>query len=182
MKDVPSKRFVPVAPKDLVIDAARITIEKKKRLLVFDEEKFVGIITVSDMLRGLRTMGGNPDLDDVIRRKVYGCLYYDSIFKAVKIMHAKKVGSVLVSKDERYHGIFTERDLLTRVLVKDADLQDRLEIYQSTPLITAPLGIKGDDAAEIMSKNKIKRLALVQRGEVKGIVTARDIVDAFRRP
>ncbi len=183
VKDVPTKRFAVVTPGDLVIDAAKKMLEEKKRLLVFEYKKLVGIITASDMLRGLRTTGGNPLLDDVIRGKIYGCVYYDSIFKAVKIMYSKKVGSVLISKENgSYEGIFTERDLLTRVLTKDVDLQDRLEKYSSAPLVTARLGIRGNDAAEIMAINKIKRLPLTDKDKVVGIVTARDIVDAFRRP
>ncbi len=183
VKNVPTKRFAVVTPKELVIDAAKRMLEEKKRLLVFEDEKLVGIITVSDMLRGLRTTGGNPPLDDVIRGKVYGCVYYDSIFKAVKIMYSKKVGSVLISKDNgSYEGIFTERDLLTRVITKDVDLQNRLEKYSSTPLVTARFGIRGNDASEIMAINKIKRLPLTDKDSVKGMVTARDIVDAFRRP
>ncbi|HJU13720.1 MAG TPA: CBS domain-containing protein [Candidatus Nitrosotalea sp.] len=181
MKDVPTKRFATVSPNDLVIEAARIMLENKKRLLVFEDGKPLGIITVSDMLRGLRTTGGNPKLDGVMRGKVYGCSNHDSIFKATKIMYSKKVGSVLVSKDEKYQGIFTERDLLTKVLDKGIDPKDRLEGYSSFPLVTAKIGIKGNEAAEIMATHKIKRLPLVENDKIKGIITARDVVDAFRR-
>ncbi|MDE1829191.1 MAG: CBS domain-containing protein [Thaumarchaeota archaeon] len=182
IKDVPTKRFAIVSPKELVVDVAKTMLEKKKRLLVFDDNRLAGIITVSDMLRGLRTTGGNPTLDDVIRRKVHACVYHESIFKAAKIMYTKKIGSVLISKGDTHAGIFTERDLLTRVLTKGADLLDHLEKYSTSPLVTARYSIKGNDAAEIMSINKIKRLPLTGNKGIVGIVTARDIVDAFRRP
>jgi CBS domain-containing protein len=42
------------------------------------------------------------------------------------------------------------------------------------------MGIRGGDAARIMSKNGIKRLALSKGGKLMAIVTARDIVDAFQ--
>jgi CBS domain-containing protein len=181
VKDIPSKPFVTVYPHDTVIKAAQIMIEKKKRLLVFDKGKLVGIITASDMLRGLRTTGGNPALDDVISKKVIECTYYDSIFKAIKLMYKKKIGSIIITKNNLPYGIFTERDLLTRVLTKGIDLQNRLEKYSTISLITAKLGIKGNDAAEIMNIHKIKRLALIDGEAVMAIVTARDIVDAYRR-
>ena len=182
IKDVPTKRFVMVSPKELVINVAKTMLEKKKRVLVFDDNKLTGIITVSDMLRGLRTTGGNPGLDKVIRKNVHSCVYHDSIFKAAKIMYGKKIGSVLISKGDTHQGIFTERDMLTRVLTKEADLQDRIEKYSTSPLVTARYGIRGNDAAEIMSINKIKRLPLSDKKGIVGIVTARDIVDAFRSP
>lgn len=179
MKDVQTKPFTVVSPNDLVLDAAKTLIEKKKRLLVFDDRKLVGIITASDMLRGLRTTGGNPSLEKVISTKVHGCEYFDSIFKAINLMFKKRTGSVLIIKNGVPFGIFTERDLLG-VLTKNVPLQERLANYSTYPLITAKYGIRGNDAAEIMSKNKIKRLALKKNDAIVGIITARDIVDAFR--
>lgn len=175
-------RFEKVSPDDLVINAAKKMIVDKKRLLVFDENRLVGIITVTDMLRGLRSTGGNPSLEGVVRGRVKRCTYHDSIFTASKTMYSKKIGSILVSNAPEKQGIFTERDLLNRVITKGVDLMDRVGKYSSIPLITARLGIMGDEAAEIMSKNKIKRLPLTHDGTVKGIVTARDIVEAFSRP
>jgi len=179
MKKVQTKPFATVSPGDLVLGAAKILIEKKKRLLVFDDEKLVGIITASDMLKGLRSTGGNPPLDKVVSTKVYSCEYFDSMFKAVNLMFKKRIGSILIMKNDLPFGIFTERDLLG-VLTKNVSLQERLANYSTYPLITAKYGIKGNDAAEIMSKNKIKRLALKKNDDVVAIVTARDIVDAFR--
>ena len=179
MKDVQTKPFATVSPDDLVLDAAKTLIGKKKRLLVFDDEKLVGIITASDMLRGLRTTGGNPSLEKVVSPKVYSCEYFDSIFKAINLMFKKRIGSILIIKDNVPFGIFTERDLLG-VLTKNISLQERLANYSTYPLITAKYGIKGNDAAEIMNKNKIKRLALKKNDVVIAMITARDIVDAFR--
>lgn len=179
MKDVHTKPFATVSPDDLVLKASKILIEKKKRLLVFDGEKLVGIITASDMLRGLRTTGGNPPLEKVVSTKVYSCEYFDSIFKAINLMFKKRIGSVLIIKDNLPFGIFTERDLIG-VLTKNVPLQERLIKYSTHPLITAKYDIKGNDAAELMSKNKIKRLALKKNSEIVAMLTARDIVDAFR--
>lgn len=181
LSEVATERFEEVSPRELVIDAAKTMLERKKRLLVFEDDRLAGIITVSDMMRGLLTTGGNPDLDDVIRRKIHACVYHDSIFKAAKIMYTKKIGSVLITKEGSHQGIFTERDLLTRVLTSGVDLQDRLQEYSSFPLVTARYGIRGNGAAQMMSSNKIKRLPLTDGMKVVGMVTARDIVDAFRR-
>ncbi len=179
MKKVQTKPFTVISPNIPVLDAAKILLEKKRRLLVFDGKKLVGIITASDMLKGLRTTGGNPTLEKVVSTRVYSCEYFDSIFKAVNLMFKKRIGSVLIMKNESPFGIFTERDLL-RVLTKNVPLQERLLSHSTHPLITAKYSIKGNDAAEIMSINKIKRLALKKNNTIVSMVTARDIVDAFR--
>ena len=66
------------------------------------------------------------------------------------------------------------------MLTKNVPLQERLANHSTFPLITAKYGIKGNDVAEIMSKNKIKRLALKKNDVVVAMVTARDVVDAYR--
>jgi len=179
MKDILTQSFVSISPKDSVSDAAKTMISKKKRLLVFENEKLVGIITASDMLRGFRKTAENPSLNNVMSTKIYQCSYNDSIFKAIKMMYKKRIGSVIVLKNDRPYGIFTERDLLLNVLTAKVDLTKRVGDYCSFPLVTEKIGIRGNDAARIMAEHKIKRLALTKEGRIIAIVTARDIVDAF---
>ena len=179
MKDILTQSFVSISPKDSVSDAVKTMISKKKRLLVFENEKLVGIITASDMLRGFRKTSENPSLSNVVSTKIYQCSYNDSIFKAIKTMYKKRIGSVIVSKNGIPFGIFTERDLLLNVLTAKVDLTKRVGGYCSFPLVTEKIGIRGNDAARIMAAHKIKRLALTKEGKIIAIVTARDVVDAF---
>lgn len=179
MKDVLTQSFTPISPRMSILDAAKLMISKKKRLLVFENEKLVGIITASDMLRGFRKTGINPPLDKVISVKVYECTHIDSIFKAIKLMHQKRIGSVIITKHGMPYGIFTERDLLVNVLTQKVALTEKVGDYCSSPLIIAKIGIRGNDAARLMASKKIKRLALTDKGKIVGVVTARDIVEAF---
>ena len=181
IRNIATEFFSKISTKETVFDAAKLMISGKKRLLVFEDEKLVGIITASDMLRGFRKTGGNPSLEDVMSTKIYECPYGDSIFKAIKLMYKKRIGSVIVTKNETPYGIFTERDLLVNVLTKGVNLTKRLGNYCSFPLVTAKIGIRGNDAARIMASNKIKRLALTKEDKIVAIVTARDVVDAFCR-
>jgi IMP dehydrogenase len=51
----------------------------------------------------------------------------------------------------------------------------------SSPLITAPLGISIHDAAAIMTSKRIKRLPITKEGKLAGILSARDLVEAYAR-
>ncbi len=156
-------------------------ISQKSRLLVFDDnKKFVGIITATDMVRAFRRTASNPDLNDFVSKKLYSVKYEDAILKACKIMNDKRIGSVLVTKDNQPYGIFTERDLLVNVLLNESDVQNSVGGYCTSPLVTAGAGIKGKDAARIMSKHHIKRSVLTKGKSLFAIVTARDITDAFQ--
>jgi len=93
----------------------------------------------------------------------------------------KRVGSLIIEKNGHY-GIFSERDLLVNVLAKNVDITGDVGGHSSFPLVVAKQDIKGNEAASIMAANNIKRLGLVDGNEkLVGVVTARDIVEAYQR-
>jgi CBS domain-containing protein len=182
--------YTKITPQETIYVAARSMISNKTRLLVFDNHddndddrsnRLVGIITASDIVRAFRTTDRNPTIEDVMNTKIFDILYDESIFEAVRILHEKRVGSVIVIKDKKPYGIFTERDVLTKVISKGVQLSERVGDACSKPLITGQRGIRANEAANIMSINSVKRLPLIQDGNVTSIVTARDLVDAFQK-
>lgn len=171
--------FVSVTPDTTVLEAARLMISQRSRILVFaDGNKLVGTITASDMLRAFRETDKAPSLDKVISTTVYHCPYDTAILDAAKLLDEKHIGSILVERDSSY-GIFTQRDLV-RTLAKEVDVESKVGPYSSFPLVTAKRGILANEAASIMTSKNIKRLGLTDNGSLVGIVTARDIVDAYQ--
>ncbi|MGI0063019.1 MAG: CBS domain-containing protein, partial [Nitrosotalea sp.] len=171
--------FVSVLPDTTIVEAARLMMSKKSRILVFaDTDKLVGTITASDMMRAFRETDEAPILDKVISTVVYHCPYDTTILDAAKMLEEKNIGSVLVTNNSLY-GIFTQRDLV-RVLDKEVDLKTKVGPHSSFPLVTAKRGILANEAANIMASKKVKRLGLTENDSLFGIVTARDIVDAYQ--
>ncbi|HXV50571.1 MAG TPA: CBS domain-containing protein [Nitrosopumilaceae archaeon] len=179
IQNITASNFTKIPLETTLLIAAKTMLSTKSRILVFDNEKLIGIITASDMLRGFRKTNQNPTLEEVMSKKIYQCSYNDTILKAVKLMHLKRIGSVIVTKDKKPYGIFTERDLLVNVLANEVGLDGKVGGYCSSPLVTARVGIGCKDASDVMSENKIKRLVLVDDKGIQAVVTARDMVDAF---
>jgi len=171
--------FVSITPDTSIIEAAKLMISKKARILVFaDKDKLVGTITASDMIRAFGETDKAPSLEKVISKKVYHCPFDTTVLDAVKILDEKNIGSILVTRN-LLHGIFTQRDLV-RVLAKGENLQSSVGNYSSFPLVTAKKDIFANEAARIMASRNIKRLGLTENSSLAGIVTARDIVDAYQ--
>ena len=143
-----------------------------------DGDKLVGTITASDMLKAFGDTGSAPSLDNVMSSKVYHCPYDTSILDAAKLMDEKNIGSILVQSNS-FYGIFTQRDMV-RALAKGVGLGENVGMHSSFPLISAKMGTLANEAARIMSEKNIKRLGLTDNGSLVGIVTARDIVDAYQ--
>jgi signal-transduction protein with cAMP-binding, CBS, and nucleotidyltransferase domain len=157
----------------------------KTRLLVFDgNNKLVGIITASDMVRAFSKSGKDPSLERGMNKKIIDVQFSDSILGVIKLMSSKSIGSVIVNeknsnKMKKPYGIFTERDLLNKILLKSIDLETKVGPHCSTPLITAPIYIHSTEAAKLMATNNIKRLPLTDEGKPTAMITARDLVQVF---
>jgi CBS domain-containing protein len=96
-------------------------------------------------------------------------------------MGKKRIGSVIVTCDGKPAGIFTERDLLSTFIVHGRPLDTPVGEAFSSPLKTAPAGISIHQAAKIMAAEHIRRLPIMKKKQIAGIITARDLVEAYAK-
>lgn len=98
--------------------------------------------------------------------------------KIAKLMNENKFGCVIVTnKDGKALGIITERDLVVRVLAKNQKPED----VTAKDVMTAPLAtIEPDetisDAARRMSRLDVRRLGVIYRGDLIGLISSKDIL------
>jgi CBS domain-containing protein len=100
-----------------------------------------------------------------------------TVLEAGKIMSEKNIGSVIIiGKDSKPAGIFTERDFLHAVSDNRSDAE--LGSYVGK-VITINEMAAISKAVEKMVENGIRRLLVVDgSGDAQGIITARDILNA----
>jgi predicted transcriptional regulator len=111
--------YVRVQPFDTtILDAAKAMISKKSRLLVFDNDsdRLVGIVTASDIVQAFRTTDINPPLEEVMTRKIFSLEYNNAIMKAVRMMHRRRIGSVLIvnnknTKKSKTHTVYSQKEI-----------------------------------------------------------------------
>ena len=116
---------------------------------------------------------------DAMVKKVLTIGYDESLQDAVKVMGKKHVGSLLVTKKGKPAAIFTERDLITKVLAKGVSLKKKVGEYSSSPLTVIGPDMDLKDAARAMTQLRIRRLPVIEKGEVVGVITSADIVKAL---
>jgi CBS domain-containing protein len=179
ISEVASPRFPSIKSTDTLEEAARSMVEKKSRLMVFDGAELVGMVTPTDLVRVIKGIETDFSILKVISTHIETAVPQTPVDVVVRQMDQKKVGSVLMTEDGRWTGIFTERDLLKRVLAPRRKLDIAVKEVASTPLITAEPGIFGREVAGIMSLHGFKRLPLALEGEGVGVLTARDVVEAY---
>lgn len=163
-------------------EAAQMMIREKGRLAVFDGGKLVGVITASDLISSLPEVPETEvKVDDFMTKEIVTADEETTVASIAKIMGEKRIGSVIVTSNEVPMGIFTERDLLTTFLVKGKSLAAKVGKEASSPVITASAGISIHRAAATMVLKKIRRLPITTEDKLVGIITARDLVEAYAK-
>ena len=101
-----------------------------------------------------------------------------TIHKAAQLMDKHDVGCIIVTdKEGKPVGILTERDLVARVLTKNT-LPSRIKAgkVMTSPLITINPDETLQEAARKMSKLNIRRLGVIYKGNLEGIISSKDIL------
>lgn len=92
-------------------------------------------------------------------------------------MLERDVGSIIITDKQRPVGIVTERDIVRKIIssnIKPTDIT--LKELMTTPLITIPANEDVTDAMQKMVKMQIRRLPVVERAKLVGIVTDIDLI------
>ena len=100
-----------------------------------------------------------------------------SVKQAAEAMSKHNLGSLIVVKGNKAVGILTERDILSKVAAKDK-VSSKVAVTEimTEKIISIDPEALIDDAVYMMIKHKIKKLPVLQEGEVMGILTSTDIM------
>ena len=95
-----------------------------------------------------------------------------TVIQTIKKMEEKGFGSmIIVDENKKLIGIITERDLVW-FLAKTENLRAQISKIMTKKVICVSSNSSLNEAAELMRENKIKRLPVVEKGKVVGVITA----------
>lgn len=102
-----------------------------------------------------------------------------SIAAVAQRMAAHNIGAVPVVDGDRLVGIFSERDVLTRVVASHRDTESTLvgEVM-STELIVAEVNESYETCLGRMQQTRVRHLIVLDKGRLAGIVSLRDLLAA----
>ena len=100
-----------------------------------------------------------------------------TLFATLEKMNQKKVGAILVTRDEKIIGIWTERDLMRDIVQQKIELKTALiENYMTTQLMSAP---HTDTVFNLMDKFlglRVRHLLIEEDGNIIGLVSGGDVM------
>ena len=99
-----------------------------------------------------------------------------TIETAARMMADSNIGSVIIVEEEKLLGILTERDILTEVVANNTKPSEvGVAEIMAYPLISISPEIPVSSVIEKMAKLNIRRMPVVDRGKLIGIVCSRDV-------
>ncbi len=99
----------------------------------------------------------------------------DSVSKASTMMKEINVGAIPVVENNKIVGIVTDRDIVLRFVSKDQIPNQKVSQVMTTNIVSVSPDTDVHEAADIMAQKQIRRLPVVENGNLVGIVSIGDM-------
>ena len=100
-----------------------------------------------------------------------------TVLAAAKVMNQRRIGAVVVTDGERVVGIFTERDILNRIVATGADpATTSVETVMTSPMACCRRATRLTECKTVMSSKRIRHLPVVEDGTLYGMISSGDIL------
>lgn len=112
------------------------------------------------------------------RKKFISAAPTETVSEAARLMASKNAGAVLVVESGQLIGIFTERDVVFRVIAlgRDPKITALKEVMTAEPKTLVPTTCYGH-ALVMMQENGFRHVPVVDEGEAIGIISSRNAMD-----
>jgi CBS domain-containing protein len=121
----------------------------------------------------------SSSLKAVLDRKghqIYSIDPLASVMRAVEAMNDKRVGALLILADNAPIGIFTERDLLVRVLAEGRDPgATRVAEVMTSELVVVGPSTTVEEAMAVCTQKRCRHLPVMEGDEVLGLISSGDL-------
>jgi CBS domain-containing protein len=96
--------------------------------------------------------------------------------QAIEAMKKDEGGCAIVCEGERVVGIFTERDLLNKIVGNDVDMQAPVSNWMSPAVSTLTPDATIGDAVSLMNEKSFRNIPLVKDGKLVGSISVFDVI------
>lgn len=121
-------------------------------------------------------------VESIMVKKVVTFKPTDQVVDIAKVMSKNKISCVVIVKNKKPIGLLTERDVIKKIVSKNLSTVDlKAKDIMTTKLMTISSKENIFRAAHLMQKKHIRRLPVVDKGKLVGLITETDVVKAMTR-
>ena len=112
---------------------------------------------------------------DVMTPGPIGVDYHQSVGEAARAMRDWGVGAILVVSNGSLYGLVTDRDLVVRAVAEERGADEPVGPLSSANLIGVDADADVHEAMRLMRQHAVRRLPVLEAGQVAGIVSLGDL-------
>jgi len=112
---------------------------------------------------------------DVMTPGPIGVDYDQSVGEAARAMRDWGVGAILVVSNGSLYGLVTDRDLVVRAVAEERGADEPVGPLSSANLIGVDADADVHEAMRLMRQHGVRRLPVLEDGQVAGIVSLGDL-------
>ena len=112
---------------------------------------------------------------DIMSRDIATVNHHDNIFQAAVLMKEKNIGFVPVMDENHVVGTLTDRDLVIRGYAQKHSGSTMINEVMSTSIVAVSPETSLKEAAEKMATEQIRRLLIIEKGHLVGVVALGDL-------
>lgn len=102
----------------------------------------------------------------------------ESVLDAARIMNERRIGALVVTDEELVVGVFTERDVMNRVVATERmPRQTLVRDVMTTPIAVCRTDTTLGECRSVMKSRRIRHLPVVEEGRLLGIISIGDILE-----
>ena len=121
-----------------------------------------------------------PTVNDILKRKgneVHTVAPSVTVLDATKLMNQHRIGALLVVQDGHVLGMFTERDVLTRIVAVSRDpVTTKVSEVMTTPVAYCTPESSLEECGDIFTARHIRHLPVLSENQLKGVITSGDVL------
>jgi PAS domain S-box-containing protein len=172
-----------IGPDLPVLDASKIMESKGiKRLPVLANRRLVGIVTQTDITRGLVCLCPLQQISEIMSTSIATVDITATVAEAARVMCRRDISCVVVMHGHEAIGVLTQKDVLRRVMAfRDDPNKVHVNDVMSSPVLIMPSSFSVFTASRAMDTMRIHRLVVKDGSHVRGIVSQTDIMKAIAR-
>lgn len=113
---------------------------------------------------------------DVMKTEVLTLGKNATVKDTLELMTENHAGSIIIVEGSKIAGIVTEGDILSKIVNESRSLTTTIDKIMTKNVITTSPNEEIAKIAELMTERKIKKLPVMMKNKLIGIVTITDIV------
>ncbi len=124
-------------------------------------------------------IGDYMKVKDIMSKNLIICSSDINVINISNIMKKYNIGFIPIEKDKKIIGVITDRDIVINIISNKVNNNSSIESYVNNNIIHIEENSSIDKCLNIMKKNKVKRLIVVNKEKIVGVISLSDILNCY---